>query len=232
VSSPELSRQLQEAIRLARAGKTTQAHVLLQQILAQAPDLAIAWLWLATVAATHDERVSALHRVLELEPDNQTARSALEQLGEALPPLPEQPASQAQAALEAALAPVKPDVPKEPFLTRRDLSVLSVVVALTLVMIVLAVLISEAQQDRTLTQNRPTGTFTPSPSFTPSLTFTPAPTRTPVVQSTLPPTWTAAPSPTPPLTRTPYPTWTPRPSRTPFPSFTPAQEGGSSRIWG
>ena len=229
MSSPELSRRLQEAIRLAQAGKTTRAHALLQQIVAQAPDLAIAWLWFATVAATHDERVSALRRVLELEPDNQTSRSALQQLGETLP---EQMAPPVPAAQEIASEPTKLDAPKEPFLSRQDLSILSVVIALTLFMIVLAVLISEVQKDKTLTQERPTQTFTPSPSFTPSLTFTPAPTHTPIIQPTLPPAWTAAPSPTPPPTHTPYPTWTPRPSRTPFPSFVPTGEGDPLRIWG
>lgn len=201
MASSEHHRLLEEAVQLIQSGNPTEGRRLLQQIVAEDANFASAWLWLASVATTRDERVAALRRVLQIEPNNETARAALQQLGESFYSDP----------LAEAFA---PSPPKQPFLSQQDWVVVGVTIVLMLVVVLAAAVARQSQNDEP-TPIPVTKTFTPSPSFTPSMTFTPRPTSTPIIQNTLPPTWTPAPTLTRAPSRTPYPTFTPRPTSTP-----------------
>ncbi|MBK8021716.1 MAG: tetratricopeptide repeat protein [Chloroflexi bacterium] len=87
----------QQGIRAAKAGQREEARTLLQQSLRLEPENEAAWLWLASVANNNRERVFCLNKVLELNPINETALRALENLNE--PPLtPQAPARSAAPA--------------------------------------------------------------------------------------------------------------------------------------
>ncbi|MBI5931355.1 MAG: hypothetical protein HY862_18755 [Chloroflexi bacterium] len=215
MASSELNRLLEQAIQLIQSGNPTEGRQLLQQVLAQDANFAAGWMWLASAATTRDERVMALRRVLQIDPNNTVARAALQQLGES-PTLPEDP-------LAAAFAPRQP---QQPFLSQQDWVMLGIAVVIMLVVVLVAALVSQSQNDEP-TPIPATKTFTPSPSFTPSMTFTPRPTSTPIIQNTLPPTWTPEATLTPLPTRTPYPTWTPLPTRT-----SPFAPRATVQIWG
>jgi hypothetical protein len=91
---------LEMAIALAKAGDKDAARVLLRQIVASEPDNERAWGWLSFCAETVAERRQALERVLEIDPDNQAVRRALEKLGDEKParekllPTPPEPSPQ------------------------------------------------------------------------------------------------------------------------------------------
>ncbi|MCQ3932521.1 MAG: hypothetical protein DPW16_18890 [Chloroflexi bacterium] len=203
MASSEHHRLLEEAIQYIQSGNPTEGRRLLQQIVAEDTNFAAAWLWLASAATTRDERVVALRRVLQIEPNNETARAALQQLGESF---------YSDDPLAVAFAPRRP---KQAFLSQQDVVIVGVAIVLMLVVVLAAAVIRQSQNDEP-TPIPATKTFTPSPSFTPSMTFTPRPTSTPIIQNTLPPTWTPAPTLTPIPSRTLYPTFTPRPTSTPI----------------
>jgi tetratricopeptide (TPR) repeat protein len=75
----------QQGIRAAKAGQKEEARRLLQQSLRLEPDSEPAWLWLASVASHTRERVFCLNKVLEINPNNDTALKALEALNEPPP---------------------------------------------------------------------------------------------------------------------------------------------------
>lgn len=201
--------QLRRAIELAQAGQRAEARALLRDFLAAQPNLSEAWLWLASVAASQEERVEALQKVLTLDPANRQARTALTQLGFEVPPLPsEQPGFAARR-----LSPV-------------ELYGLGVVLIIVLGIVVFAISQWVGGDDTPPTPtptNTATATMTlpPTVTLTPSVTNTPGPSPTPYVAPTLAPTWTPAPTNTLRPTRTAAPTSTPLPTRTLPPSNTP-----------
>jgi Tfp pilus assembly protein PilF len=83
---------LQLGIEAAREKRYEDAHNLFALLTRQEPDNAQAWLWLAGVAQSSEERRAALDRVLELDPTNQMAITALRNMGVEVPPPPEPPA--------------------------------------------------------------------------------------------------------------------------------------------
>jgi hypothetical protein len=70
----------QEAVKRIQKGDEAGGRRLLQAFLAEHPQNAKAWLWLATVDVTDAERVEHLKRALSIEPNNPTARKALDNL--------------------------------------------------------------------------------------------------------------------------------------------------------
>lgn len=70
----------QQGIAAAKAGQRDGARALLQQAIRLEPANEAAWMWLASVARDQRERVFALQKLLELNPDNETAQRALEKL--------------------------------------------------------------------------------------------------------------------------------------------------------
>lgn len=78
----EQARELrQQGIAAAKAGQKDQARQLLQQSIRLEPNNEAAWLWLASVARDHRERVFCLQKILEINPQNDTALKALRSLG-------------------------------------------------------------------------------------------------------------------------------------------------------
>jgi twitching motility two-component system response regulator PilG len=76
METPTLN-QLQDGIRLARAGKKDEARRHLHAVVAAEPAHEMAWLWLASVAEGPLQAVEYLQRVLTLNPNNGHARKGL-----------------------------------------------------------------------------------------------------------------------------------------------------------
>lgn len=73
---------IDDAITSIKAGKKQRGRRLLMAYLREHPDDARAWLWLASVIEDRERRAQAFERVLELEPDNETAQKQLALLRE------------------------------------------------------------------------------------------------------------------------------------------------------
>jgi tetratricopeptide (TPR) repeat protein len=80
VANDEARALRQQGIVAAKAGDKEQARALLQQSIRIEPANEAAWMWLASVARDQRERVFALQKLLELNPENDTARRALDKL--------------------------------------------------------------------------------------------------------------------------------------------------------
>lgn len=76
-TNPRIRSLLRQARRTAGAGKRAAARHLYREIVEEAPKSVEGWLGLAQVAADADEKEAAYRRVLELEPENETALQAL-----------------------------------------------------------------------------------------------------------------------------------------------------------
>lgn len=92
----EYARELrQQGIAAAKAGNKDEARHLLQQSIRLDSNNEAAWLWLASVARDNKERRFCLEKLLEINPNNDTARKALEGMGpapaSAPPPLAPKP---------------------------------------------------------------------------------------------------------------------------------------------
>jgi hypothetical protein len=79
---------LERAIRARKSGDIAASRALLRALVALQPDLARAWLVLATVAETRAEQRAALERVLALDPRNEPARRGLERMSRVEPAAP------------------------------------------------------------------------------------------------------------------------------------------------
>ncbi len=203
-----MQNRLQQAIELAQQGQRTQARAILIDLVAENPDLELGWLWLATVAATPAERLNALQRVMQINPNNETARAALQKLGAEVPPTGE--IADDSRVLLRRFAP---------------LEVGAFVLIVGVVMLALLVIMLRlGSEEVELPTQTPVPTLTATTTSSPTITPTPRPTITPGPSPTpfsLPPTWTPEPTSTPVPTRTPAPTLTPLPTQTSFPSLTP-----------
>src|SRR5262245_7486293 len=74
---------LQLGIDAAREGNRDEARNLFSLLTRQEPSNLQAWLWLAGVADSPEERRGALERVLELDPTNEMAIKGLQSMGAA-----------------------------------------------------------------------------------------------------------------------------------------------------
>lgn len=204
--SSDIQAQLHDAIRLAQSGQRSEARRLLERIVQQEPDRAVAWMWLATVTTDRAERVTFLERALTLDPANARAQDAYAQLtGRAFEPPPAPPAAQVSGAVQ-----------------RISPSVVNVVVIVGLVlvigMVVLLLLgVFDSDSSATVLPTVPSRTPSNTPGPSPTATWTPLPTSTPGPSPTSiwdapPATWT--PPAAQPATRAPAPTRTPAPRPT------------------
>jgi len=82
MASPNREEMLKMGIRSYKQGNREGAKMLFQQVLQQDPRNERAMLWMAKLAKTPAERRTWLKRVVEYNPDNETARKALEKLQE------------------------------------------------------------------------------------------------------------------------------------------------------
>ena len=80
VPSEDLQALLRTAIEAARSGDRAKAREILRRLVLRDPGNELAWLWLASVASSEDERRQCLRRVLIINPRNERARQALAQL--------------------------------------------------------------------------------------------------------------------------------------------------------
>lgn len=70
---------LQVAVSLWKAERPAEALRMLQHVVQSEPDNEQAWLWIARVSTSRDQRHRALLRVLDINPENATAKRVLEQ---------------------------------------------------------------------------------------------------------------------------------------------------------
>lgn len=104
MASDEARALRQQGIAAAKAGQKEDARALLQQAIRLEPGNEAAWMWLASVARDQRERIFALQKLLEINPDNATARQALDSLLAAQTP-PTTSTTSAQVPRAAAVAP-------------------------------------------------------------------------------------------------------------------------------
>lgn len=218
MGNSDIQQKLQQGIAAARSGNRAMGRRLLLQVTQADPKNEQAWIWLASCVTTMRERRVCLERVLEINPKNEIAQRAIQQLESAAEEEGEKvPTQQRPAPRPQAQAPARA--------RRRRISpgmlVAYVGVALLLVVAGVFLAISGNEEPAALA---PTQTDTPDAialqatliTFTPTITNTPGPTNTPVLvfnpnslAPTLPPTFTPSPSPTstppPPPTSTPFP---------------------------
>jgi Tfp pilus assembly protein PilF len=78
--APNREELLQLAITAARAGNNKPARLMFEQVLKQDKNNERAMMWLAKIAETKAERREWLTRVLNVNPNNDTARDALKRM--------------------------------------------------------------------------------------------------------------------------------------------------------
>lgn len=203
----DIQAQLQEGIQLAQAGQRTEARRVFEEIVQEDPNVALAWLWLATVSTDREERIQFLERTLILEPENARAQEAYTKLTGASFTPPEVPPKIATGDAPRSLSLVYVFV------------VVAVIAAVIVSGLLLSGALSTGEESPTPTPVRATMTPSSTAGPSPTATWTPLPTNTPGPSPTSiwdvpPPTWT------PSITRTPLPTATPRPTSTPIPTRT------------
>ena len=214
MASNELQEQLQRGINAARSGNRSLGRRLLLQVTQEDPNNEQAWLWLASCVTTLRERRYCLERVLEINPDNEIAQRAMQQL--------DQP--------DAEEAPRRPSPTPRPaqqttVTRRRRFNPATLIISglLGLVLVGAGMLLLLSNEEPTVVTPLPTASPTADAvallsteeTFTPTITSTFGPTNTPILvfnatslAPTLPPTFTPTPeTPTPTLepTATPYP---------------------------
>lgn len=79
-NEPTLEDLMQLGIQAARQGNRTNARLLFQQVLDADKRNERAWLWMASVADTYEERLRFLQTVLRINPNNAVARRELERI--------------------------------------------------------------------------------------------------------------------------------------------------------
>jgi Tfp pilus assembly protein PilF len=77
---PNREQLLQMAVNAAKAGNKDGARVMLRQVLSEDRRNERAMLWLAKIARSSRERRQWLERVLDINPDNEQARSQLRRM--------------------------------------------------------------------------------------------------------------------------------------------------------
>jgi hypothetical protein len=90
VSEGKLKMSLQQAIAAIKAGNKETGKQLLFETLKAEPHNEDAWLWMTRVVGSNNDRVKCLQRVLEINPNNETAKRGLAQLQQRQALLPKQ----------------------------------------------------------------------------------------------------------------------------------------------
>ncbi|NDJ78084.1 MAG: hypothetical protein GYB65_17690 [Chloroflexi bacterium] len=76
--TPNLEQLMQLGIQTAKQGNKQSARVIFQQILESDKQNERAWLWMAAVAETPEDRARYLNTVLRINPSNPTAQRELQ----------------------------------------------------------------------------------------------------------------------------------------------------------
>jgi len=196
-------------------GNRDEARRLLRLALEQDVNSETAWLWLASVAESTEERIANLERALRINPANERARKELDRVRAAVPiPQPTAPASREVIPPPVAAAPLlvapRPRPASGPRLSPAVLSFLGIIAVGVVILIILPLSNTPAQ---------PTPPFLP-PSATSRLPFSAQQLTAYALSSTPPPRVTIATL--PPAVVFNVASWTPEPSFTPLPSYTPS----------
>jgi hypothetical protein len=243
----DLQTLLRTGIQAAQSGNKAVARAILEQVIEQAPDNELAWIWLASVVETTAERRDCLLKVLAINPNNERAKQALTRLQRVTPPVtkgePRKP-RETPASAGASRAARSVDLERDALLKaharrQRRSPLLFITVSLLAIAMIAAGLIlllnrlqSETDEGTPVAPATAVGAmpFPPGPTQVPEF-VTPTPIggslRTLPPRQTMPPTWT------------PTATWTP--SATPSPTATPppqtsytllvSQKGGGQDQW-
>jgi len=209
--NPSLQEKLRQGIAAAQRGDRLAARRLLQQVLTEDGSNELAWMWMASVVDSSDERRACLERALKLNPNNARAREALRRLGVDVPaPV---------RTGETQEVDIAPGPARRLRRSNRPLYfALAAALTIILVAIVIGVLLGQGPSDAAVRQTVAAATQfqLAAPNATAAETSTQQPTfvvgvfvtRNPN-QNDLPPTFTPTPteqpSATPPPTATPYP---------------------------
>ena len=87
--SPRIRSLLRQADKVAASGKRSASTQLYRQIIDEAPETVGAWVGLAGVLRTQEEKEAALGKALELDPENAAATRALAILNGEIPDEPD-----------------------------------------------------------------------------------------------------------------------------------------------
>lgn len=201
----DIQSQLNTAIEAARRGDRVTAQRLLQAVVRQDHDNELAWMWLASTSTTAADKRRYLQRVLAINPNNQTAQAALQQLG--------------GANTSAAQQPATANSQTPPW---RNLVTIAIALAGIASVVILGAVIFNAVRSALQTEPDITAVVafetqfassqtpaTQPPTALPTVTVTPASILVTPDPATLPPTFTPTPQPT--ATETPIPSATPLP---------------------
>jgi len=211
-----LQEKLRQGIEAARKGDKATAQKLLRQVTAGDANNEVAWMWLASVSETLQERRACLEQTLRINPNNRRAQQALEQLSQAMGVPVKTPSGRAAPPTRRPAAPAAVRNVREGGLNPGYI----IVGVLALLALVSAFIFSSIANSQPQPPNQATldaavalqFTATPSPTIAPE-DFTATPFLgiivTPANLATLPPSFTP--------TFTPTATFTPPPSQTPFP---------------
>lgn len=80
MAQSNVERQLRAGIRAAQQNNVDQARTLLEGVLRQDRNNELAWIWMASVVASKREKRVCLERVLQINPNNEPAREAINSL--------------------------------------------------------------------------------------------------------------------------------------------------------
>jgi hypothetical protein len=75
-----MSEKVQQAIQLIKAGDKQEGRQILADVLARDPKNETAWLWMAGVVDSDEQRLYCVKEVLKINPSNQAAQQALDSL--------------------------------------------------------------------------------------------------------------------------------------------------------
>jgi Tol biopolymer transport system component len=235
VPNEDIQNLLRTAIQAAQGGNKPIARRILQQIVSQDPQNEMAWIWMASVTEALEERQNCLQKVLEINPNNERAKQALEKLKQ----MPSTPGPQREVT---AVQPLRhtppmgqPAVSSPPRLEREALLrtaphrrqrftpplVLAGLLAVGMIvvgggMLVNFLLKGENKNNQTPTPQIPGVEVVPSTQEQEVSFVTPTPLGGTLV--------TFIPMENMPATWTPTATWTPLPSSTPTPTPLPLTE--------
>jgi dipeptidyl aminopeptidase/acylaminoacyl peptidase len=212
--NPNLQNRLRQAINAAQRGDKLNARRQLQQILTEDGNNEIAWMWMASVVDTADERRACLERALKINPNNARAREALRRMGIEVAGKETSGGDTGERLAEIA------GTAGEMLRTGGNRTLyfaLAAAVGLVLVGILLASLLNRGPNDADVRQTATVFALAQQDTVqAPLVTVTPRPTvftgivvTRSAAENDLPPTFTPTatdlPSATPPPTATPYP---------------------------
>lgn len=232
MASEDIQQLLRTGIEAAQSGNKAIARHILEQVIDQDPQNELAWIWLASVVSTVDERRNCLQKVLEVNPKNERAKQALTQLQRATPavkaapkpdspPLDQPPPSPTSRTRADRVAELERDAILRVQARRQrqhspwffiGVGLLAVTMIATGLVLLWQNLQSEEPETALPTATAISAAATPTRSSQPSGFVTPTPIGGVLI--TLPPKQTL------PATWTPTATWTPLPS--PTATVTPA----------